>query len=79
MLDLLPTHECDCDRRWTTRNAGVPHKAECDRLKACTCHQQWAGPALYEADHSPDCGVRQWSMARPAMPDNYDDEEVIVP
>jgi len=78
LLDLLPAHECNCDKRWTSDD--VPHAADCERLKACTCYRQWSGPALHINDHSPDCELmRRWIPARPTMPDNYDDEETIVP
>jgi hypothetical protein len=79
MLDLLPTHECNCNRRWTTSN-DEPHAEDCERLKACTCERQWTGGGLFILDHSPDCELRySWVPTPPPIPEAETEGDVHDP
>jgi len=74
MLDLLPEHQCNCNKRWTTGD--VPHDKGCERLKACTCERQWIGGGLFVTDHNPDCEIRRnWVPVQPRATEQGEPED----
>ena len=73
LLDLLPVHECNCDKRWTSGD--VPHQEGCERLKACTCERQWIGGDLFVLDHGLDCEIRRSWVPQPRATEQGEPED----